>query len=142
MGISTQTAARLVEIQHFFFSPLVIICHIFCRKLKGQRAGLVGGEQTKLSFEEFPHLALSRTYCYDHTVADSACSATAYLCGVKANKDTIGVTAAVKYEDCKAQLEKKNHVDSLLAWAQQAGKMTGIVTTDRSVAKYPIFMNQ
>ena len=27
--------------------------------------------------------ALVRTYCYDTTVADSACSATSYLCGVE-----------------------------------------------------------
>ena len=39
-----------------------------------------------LRFEDFPHLALVRTYCADHTMADSACSATAYLGGVKGNK--------------------------------------------------------
>ena len=32
-----------------------------------QKAGLEGGEQAVLSFEEFPHLALSRTYCVDST---------------------------------------------------------------------------
>ena len=51
-----------------------------------------------LRFEHFPRLALVRTYCADHTVADSACSATAYLCGVKGNKDTVGVRAGVEYE--------------------------------------------
>ena len=48
---------------------------------KGVSQGLEGGEQATLSFEEFPHLALSRTYCVDSIVADSACSATAYLGG-------------------------------------------------------------
>ena len=110
---------------------MTILERSYSRTLKGQRADLVGGEQAKLSFEEFPNVALSRTYCYDYTVADSACSATAYLAGVKANKDTIGVTAAVRYEDCQAQLDKDTEVDSLLAWAIDEGKSTGIVTTDR-----------
>jgi alkaline phosphatase len=44
MGISTMTAARV---------------------LKGQAAGLEGGEQAQLAWEAFPHLALSRTYCVD-----------------------------------------------------------------------------
>ena len=44
MGVSTLTAARI---------------------LKGQQEGLEGGEQETLSFEEFPHVALSRTYCVD-----------------------------------------------------------------------------
>ena len=34
-----------------------------------------------ISFWSIP--ALVRTYCYDTTVADSACSATSYLCGVE-----------------------------------------------------------
>ena len=46
MGVSTLTAARIA---------------------KGQQAGLEGGEQAVLSFEEFPNLALSRTYCVDST---------------------------------------------------------------------------
>ena len=73
--------------------------------------------------------ALVRTYCYDTTVADSACSATSYLCGVelnhrislrliklvnqneswnmtnqvKGNYETVGVSAEVKLGDCAAQ---------------------------------------
>ena len=57
------------------------------RLLKEQRLRDAGEEMTGgLRFEDFPHLALVRTYCADHTVADSACSATAYLGGVKGNK--------------------------------------------------------
>lgn len=67
----------------------------------------------------------------DKQVADSACSATAYLGGVKANYATIGVTAAVKYNDCVASNDPKNHVHSIMSWAQAAGKATGIVTTTR-----------
>ena len=69
------------------------------RLLKEQRLRDGGKEMTGgLRFEHFPRLALVRTYCADHTVADSACSATAYLCGVKGNKDTVGVRAGVEYE--------------------------------------------
>lgn len=64
-------------------------------------------------------------------VADSACSSTAYSCGVKNNLATLGVTAAVKYKDCKAMLDSKNHVRSIAHWAQLEGKRTGIVTTTR-----------
>lgn len=90
-----------------------------------------GGESSALSFERFPYSALSKTYCVDSQVADSACSSTAYLSGVKANLGTIGVTAAVPRSDCKASLKPENQVNSILRWAQDAGKRTGIVTTTR-----------
>lgn len=67
----------------------------------------------------------------DHQVADSACSATAYLCGVKANLGTIGVTGTVARKDCNAMRNKTNHVYSIANWAQKAGKATGLVTTTR-----------
>lgn len=63
--------------------------------------------------------------------ADSACSATAYLGGVKGNLGTIGVTAAVKFDDYIGESNTSNHVASVLSWAQKAGKATGIVTTTR-----------
>ncbi|XP_049779154.1 membrane-bound alkaline phosphatase-like [Schistocerca cancellata] len=100
------------------------------RILLGQRYGLPG-EEAQLSFERFPYAGLSKTYCVDAQVADSACSSTAYLCGVKANTGTMGVTAAVRRGDCRAQNNTANHVDSILKWAQAAGKATGIVTTSR-----------
>lgn len=34
-------------------------------------------------------------------------------------------------DDCKAAHQTKNHVESILTWAQKAGKATGIVTTTR-----------
>lgn len=36
----------------------------------------MGGEKEQLSFEKFPFLAMSKTYCVDEMVADSACSVT------------------------------------------------------------------
>lgn len=72
-----------------------------------------------------------QTYCVDKQTADSACSATAYLTGVKANYATIGVNAKVKHNDCQANLDEINHVSSIMEWAQKAGKATGVVTTTR-----------
>ena len=93
MGISTLTAARS-DILSRLSAPH---SHVF-RIHKGVTQGLEGGEQASLSFEEFPHLALSKTYCVDSIVADSACSATAYLGGVKGNRATIGLSAAGRYK--------------------------------------------
>jgi alkaline phosphatase len=67
----------------------------------------------------------------DKQVPDSAGTATAYLCGVKANFGTIGVTAAVKRGNCTANADTANHVNSALYWAQLAGKSTGFITTTR-----------
>ncbi|XP_066139870.1 membrane-bound alkaline phosphatase-like [Euwallacea fornicatus] len=91
----------------------------------------LGGEEKSLSFEEFPFTGLSKTYCVDHQTADSACSATAYLGGVKANLGTIGVTAAVNLKNCTAMNQKQNQVDSLARLFQLKGKRTGLVTTTR-----------
>ncbi|KAI8128943.1 hypothetical protein FF38_12139 [Lucilia cuprina] len=98
------------------------------RMLKGQKKGNTGEEEV-LSFEKFPYTGLSKTYCTDSQVADSACTATAYLCGVKGNIVTIGVNAKVKYNNCSASMDPKNHVSSIAAWAQKAGKSTGFITT-------------
>lgn len=72
-----------------------------------------------------------QTYCVDRQVADSASTATAYLCGVKANYATIGVTAKVLVDDCEGSTNPNNRVYSIARWSQLAGKRTGIVTTAR-----------
>lgn len=100
------------------------------RIFKGQRLQQSGEEQS-LGFEKFPYVGLSKTYCVDSQVADSACSATAYLNGVKGNIATAGVTADVKKNDCEAMTNSDHHTSSLAAWAQQKGKATGLVTTTR-----------
>ncbi|PNF15816.1 hypothetical protein B7P43_G09886 [Cryptotermes secundus] len=100
------------------------------RAYLGQSQG-APGEETELSFEEFPNTGLSKTYCVDSQVADSACSATAYLSGVKANIGTAGVTGRVKVDDCAAMRNTSNQVSSILKWSQDAGKSTGVVTTTR-----------
>ncbi|CAI6351944.1 unnamed protein product [Macrosiphum euphorbiae] len=100
------------------------------RIYKGQLQN-TSGESEHLSFEQFPFTGISKTYCVDNQVADSACSATAYLCGVKTNKATIGVTSKVNLGDCPSSVPEEHRVTSIMQWAQWAGKATGIVTTTR-----------
>ncbi|XP_058017373.1 alkaline phosphatase, tissue-nonspecific isozyme [Ahaetulla prasina] len=107
MGISTVTAARI---------------------LKGQLQQRTG-EETVLEMDRFPFVALSKTYNTNAQVPDSAGTATAYLCGVKANEGTVGVSAAVTRSQCNTTAG--NEVTSILKWAKAAGKSVGIVTTTR-----------
>ncbi|MEE6482396.1 hypothetical protein FKM82_013233 [Ascaphus truei] len=105
MGISTVTAARI---------------------LKGQMAGQLG-EETQLEMDKFPYVALSKTYNTDTQVPDSAGTATAFLCGVKTNMGTLGVSAATVPGHCNTT--RGNELDSILKWAKEAGKSVGVVTT-------------
>ncbi|GAB0093479.1 Alkaline phosphatase [Sergentomyia squamirostris] len=92
---------------------------------------LLGGEQAKFSFEKFPHTGSSMTYCVDKQVADSACTATAYLTGVKGNYATTGVNGKVPRYDCEAGIDPATFTTSLATLAQRLGKSTGLVTTTR-----------
>ncbi|XP_032336393.1 intestinal-type alkaline phosphatase-like [Camelus dromedarius] len=107
MGVPTVTATRI---------------------LKGQMNGKLGPE-TPLVMDQFPYLALSKTYNVDRQVPDSAGTSTAYLCGVKANYKTIGVSAAARYDQCNTT--RGNEVTSVMNRAKKAGKSVGIVTTSR-----------
>ncbi|CAH1725913.1 unnamed protein product [Aphis gossypii] len=89
------------------------------------------GENEMLSFEKFPFTGLSKTYCVDSQVADSACTATAYLMGVKGNIETIGVSGAVSNRDCLASNDPANQAVSSMMWAQKAGKRTGVISNMR-----------
>lgn len=66
---------------------------------------------------------VSQTYSVDFQIADSAATATAYLCGVKTNLNTVGVSAAARNGVCRSQ--KGNEVTSILKWAKDAGEGTG-----------------
>ncbi|XP_059134704.1 alkaline phosphatase, germ cell type-like [Peromyscus eremicus] len=105
MGVPTVTATRI---------------------LKGQLEGHLGPE-TPLAMDRFPYMALSKTYNVDRQVPDSAGTATAYLCGVKANYKTIGVSAAARFDQCNTTFG--NEVVSVMYRAKQAGKSVGVVTT-------------
>ncbi|KAL8591147.1 hypothetical protein ACOMHN_049929 [Nucella lapillus] len=103
MGVSTVTAARILN----------------------------GGEGSLLTFEKFPYTAMSKTYCADHQVTDSAASSTAFQCGVKTNKGTLGVDQRVPRYDCPQSLEPGMALTSILDWSLAAGKSVGLVTTTR-----------
>lgn len=62
-------------------------------------------------------------------VPDSACTSTAYTCGVKANLGTLGVDENVEFNNCFTGLNAQYHVESIAKWAQDAGKSTGFITT-------------
>uniref|UniRef100_A0A8C6MNZ5 Alkaline phosphatase n=1 Tax=Mus spicilegus TaxID=10103 RepID=A0A8C6MNZ5_MUSSI len=107
MGVPTVTATRI---------------------LKGQLEGHLGPE-TPLAMDRFPYMALSKTYNVDRQVPDSAGTATAYLCGVKANYKTIGLSAAARLDQCNTTFG--NEVFSVMYRAKKAGKSVGVVTTTR-----------
>lgn len=92
---------------------------------------LLGGEEKSLSFNDFPFTGLSKTYSVDKIVPDSACTATAYLCGVKAQEGTIGVNGDVERSSCEKGKDQSKWVYSIGKWAQDMGKSTGVVTTTR-----------
>jgi alkaline phosphatase len=95
--------------------PTITASRIF----KGQQLDkLKFGEEASLHMDTFPYTGCSKTYCANSQVADSACSSTAYLGGVKGNYATLGVTPAVQKGDCFAQSREENQVSSVLAWAQ------------------------
>uniref|UniRef100_A0A8D8UST0 alkaline phosphatase n=1 Tax=Cacopsylla melanoneura TaxID=428564 RepID=A0A8D8UST0_9HEMI len=89
------------------------------------------GEQAHLAFENFPFTGLAKTYCVDQQTADSACSATAYLTGVKTNLGTIGVSSKITRKNCEGMKNPEYFTTSILKWAQDFGKLTGIITTTR-----------
>ncbi|MCU7959948.1 MAG: alkaline phosphatase [gamma proteobacterium symbiont of Bathyaustriella thionipta] len=107
MSISTVTAARILE---------------------GQMKG-GPGEENSLFFENFPHLALSRTFNSNQQTPDSAGTMTAIMSGVKTKAGVIGVNQNVIRGDCDSQAG--NEVITALELAELAGKSTGVVTTAR-----------
>ena len=72
-----------------------------------------------------------KTYNVDYQVPDSAGTATAYLTGVKANMETIGVNAHVNSTETDCEFIQSNRVHSILESARLAGKAIGLVTTTR-----------
>ena len=60
------------------------------------------------------------TYNTDAQVPDSAGTATAYFCGVKAKSGVIGVDDSADYGDCESSLDAS--VESVMIDAEKAGK--------------------
>ncbi|MCE2597035.1 alkaline phosphatase [Motilimonas cestriensis] len=107
MGISTLTAARI---------------------LQGQNNG-AEGEENFLSFEQFPHTALVKTYNTNQQTPDSAGTMTAMMTGVKNKAGVISLGANAVRGDCNSS--KGNELVTSLMLAENLGKATGIVSTAR-----------
>jgi alkaline phosphatase len=109
MGISTVTAARILEGQN-----------------KGQ-----SGEDNRLSFEEFPQLALVRTFSTNQQVSDSAPTATAMMTGWHANDGALSVGPEVAPNEMDAARIAPYAHQTLLELAESRGLSTGLVSTAR-----------
>lgn len=107
MGVSTVTAARI---------------------LSGQLAGR-SGEESVLSFERLPYLALSKTYSVNQQTSDSAPTMTAMVTGVKTNDGELSVNQNVARGDCAAV--RGNELTTILELAERRGMSTGVVSTAR-----------
>jgi alkaline phosphatase len=107
MSLSTVAAARIFE---------------------GQARG-EPGEEHRLSFEDFPQTALSRTYNTDMQTPDSAGTITAMMTGAKTRIGMVNVGQAAARGDCAGA--RTEGLVSALELAEIAGLSTGIVTTAR-----------
>lgn len=61
-----------------------------------------------------------QTYNLDAQVGESSACATALMCGVKANFETVGLDAHGQFENCKSSFQNAK-VPSLIDWAQNQG---------------------
>ena len=107
MSLTTITAARILE---------------------GQRNG-ASGEEHRLSFEDFPYTALSRTYEVDAQTPESAGTMSAIMTGIKTRYGTVSVTQRVRRGDCESA--KGHSAMTAIELASAAGLATGVVTTTR-----------
>lgn len=107
MGVTTLTAARILEGQ-----------------LRGE-----SGEENLLSFEEFPHTALVKTYNTNQQTPDSAGTMTAMMTGVKTRAGMINVDSDGLRADCRGVAG--NELRTFLELMEDQGRSTGIVSTAR-----------
>ncbi|MBX7173221.1 MAG: alkaline phosphatase [Pyrinomonadaceae bacterium] len=107
MGITTLTASRILEGQ-----------------LRGE-----SGEENRLSFEEFPFSAFSKTYSTNQQTSDSAPTMSAIISGIKTDEGVLSVNQNVVHGDY--QTVKGNETTTLLEMAEMKGLSTGVVTTAR-----------
>ena len=118
MGVSTLTAGRIFV---------------------GQEKGKLG-EEHDLSWDQFDHLALIKTYNTNAQVPDSAGTATAILSGYKTNIGAINVRPnknieAMFLEGCGGAAEP-----TLTDKAKGAGKSVGVISTARLTHATPAAM--
>jgi alkaline phosphatase len=111
MGISTVAASRIFEGQ--------------------SQPGNRGGEEHSLSFEKFPHVALSKTYQVNQQTSDSAPTMSSMMTGVKTNDGELSVGANVKRGELSGKVIDDNKTMTLLEQAEERGMSTGIISTAR-----------
>ena len=107
MGVSTLTAARILEGQ-----------------LRGE-----SGEENRLSFEQFPFSALSKTYQANQQTPDSAPTMSSIITGVKTGEGMISVDQTVRLSDHTTVAG--HETKTLVEYAEEAGMSTGVVSTAR-----------
>ncbi len=107
MGVSTLTASRIFE---------------------GQQRG-ESGEENRLSFENFPFSALSKTYGTNQQTSDSAPTMSAIITGVKTDEGVLSVNQNIVHADHTTV--KGNEAKTLLEYAEESGRSTGVVSTAR-----------
>jgi alkaline phosphatase len=105
MGISTVTAARIYQGQ-----------------LRGET-----GEENQLAFENFPHVALVKTYNTNQQTPDSAGTMTAIVTGSKTRAGVLSIDRKVARGDFANV--PGNELKTLLENAEERGAASGIVTT-------------
>ena len=106
MSISTLAAARILEGQ-----------------LRGE-----SGEENRLSFEQFPFSALSKTYSVNQQTSDSAPTMSAIMTGVKTVDGAISVNQNILNGN---KIAKETQVKTLLEMAEESGRSTGVISTAR-----------
>ena len=98
------------------------------RILDGQRKG-APGEENRLSWENFPSTALSKTYNTDSQTPDSAGTMSAMATGVKTRAGVLSIGQDAKRGDCAGALQSP--LVTLWEMSANAGLATGVVTTTR-----------
>src|SRR5690554_3639480 len=87
------------------------------------------GEENVLSYERFPHVALSKTYNTNQQVPDSAGTMSAMMTGVKTSDGVISMGPEATPGVCRGS--GKSALPTLLEQVADRGLATGIVTTTR-----------
>lgn len=62
-----------------------------------------------------------QTYNMDAQIGESSACATALMCGVKTNFETVGLDSRGRFENCFSSFSSR--VSSLTDWAQESGKI-------------------
>jgi len=100
----------------------------------GQQNGMMG-EENVLPQEQFPYLALSKTYNVNAQTPDSAGTGTAMMSGIKTKIGVIGVDETLTRGDCSAVEEAR--IASIAEILAEQGKAVGFVTTARATHATP-----